>query len=168
MSDPQEHTEDALIPTREVRLRRDAEGQVHIHRGTSVAQVGSMAMAFPLSKRDRLVVLRSVDGKEIGILDDIGDLDVKSRHVVKEELEKAYFLPVITDILAVDEDLGIVTWEVETDRGPRTFQVRSVRRNMRRLGRRRIIIRDVDGNRYDVEDWTALPAYAQKVIERYS
>ena len=114
-----------------------------------------------------MIVVRDEEGTEVGVLGDISGLDAASRRIVNEELERSYFLPRITDVLAVDEDLGVVTWKVITDRGPRTFQVRRVRQNTRRIGRWRVIIRDVDGNRYEMKDWTALPPRAQRCIEQY-
>ena len=37
----------------------------------------------------------------------------------------------------------------------------------RQIGRRRVIIRDVDGNRYEIQDWTALPPRSYKQFEEY-
>jgi len=156
-----------ILRAGEARFSREGEDRVSLtYRGRSWA-VGSVAMAFPLSGRNRMVVVRDEQGAEIGILDDISGLDAASRRIVKEELERSYFLPRIVDVQEVTEELGVITWRVVTDRGPRTFQVRNVRQNMRRIGRGRVIIRDVDGNRYEVPDWTALPPRAQRWMELY-
>jgi hypothetical protein len=76
-------------------------------------------------------------------------------------------MPRIVDVLAIREKLNVLAWDVETDRGQRTFEVRYVRQNVRGLGRQRLIIRDVDGNRYEIRNWRAFPQRAQRLIERY-
>jgi hypothetical protein len=42
-----------------------------------------------------------------------------------------------------------------------------VRRNIRKFGPGRLIIRDVDGNRYEIREWMTLPARAVKLIQVY-
>ena len=138
-----------------------------LHRDDSVQSVGSVMSVFPLTRPARMVALRDADGDEIGILDDVRKLDPASRGIMAEELERAYFMPAINDILDVREELRVVTWDVVTDKGPRTFQVRHVRQNVRRMGRRRLVIKDVDGNRYEIRDWLKLPPFAQKMIQIY-
>ena len=76
-------------------------------------------------------------------------------------------MPRITDIHSIKETLNVEEWDVETNKGPRTFQVRHARQNVRRLGPRRFAIKDVDGNRYSVRDWINLPPQAQKLFDPY-
>lgn len=156
-----------VIQATEVRLSRSPEGQLVLHQDDSVQSVGSVMSVFPLTRPARMVALRDADGDEIGILDDVRKLDPASRGIMAEELERAYFMPAINDILDVREELRVVTWDVVTDKGPRTFQVRHVRQNVRRMGRRRLVIKDVDGNRYEIRDWLKLPPFAQKMIQIY-
>ena len=156
-----------LLPTSAVRFVRDAEGTVQMRVEGKARTVGSMAMVSPLSNPSRMVVVRDEEGEEIGVLDNIHELDAQSMRIVKEELEKAYFMPRILDVLSVKEILGVVTWKVETDRGPRTFEVQHIRQNIRHIGRSRVIIRDVDGNRYEIRNWHELPPRARIAIEQY-
>ena len=156
-----------VIQATEVRLSRSPEGQLVLHQDDSAQSVGSVMSVFPLTRPARMVALRDADGDEIGILDDVRKLDPASRGIMAEELERAYFMPAINDILDVREELRVVTWDVVTDKGPRTFQVRHVRQNVRRMGRRRLVIKDVDGNRYEIRDWLKLPPFAQKMIQIY-
>lgn len=151
----------------EVRIERDRDGRLILHREGQREPLGAVMAAFPLTRPGRMVSLRDLEGEEIGLLDDVARLDPESREVMTEELERAYFMPAIGDILDLREELGVVTWDVETDRGPRSFQVRRVRQNIRKMGRRRLVIKDVDGNRYEIRDWLRLPPHAQKLIQVY-
>ena len=56
-------------------------------------------------------------------------------------------------------------WQVETDRGPRTFEIRSSRRDMRVLSAGRILIRDADGNLYEVPDYRQLDPQSRALVE---
>jgi len=153
-----------VIEGADVRFGRTSDGQILLHRGQNVVTVGSIMSAFPLTRPGQMVSIRDEEGDEIGILRGVGGLDPRSRRVMDEELERAYFMPRIRDILDIQEELNVVTWEVETDRGPRHFEVRNVRQNVRRMGNRRFVIRDVDGNRYEIHDWADLPPAAQRII----
>ena len=76
-------------------------------------------------------------------------------------------MPRVTDILDLRERMNGVEWEVQTNRGPRSFQVRHVRWSVRRIGPRRLVIKDVDGNRYEIRDWMQLSPASQKLLEPY-
>lgn len=151
----------------DLRVERDEDGRLTLHLSDGAHPVGSVMSAFPLTRPGTMVSFRDEEGEEIGILDDVRQLDPASRQIMAHELERSYFMPAITDILDITEELGVVSWEVETNRGQRTFQVRHVRRNIRKMGRRRLVIKDVDGNRYEIGDWLKLPPLAQKLIQVY-
>jgi len=158
-----------MIDAAAARFDRDPADDAHVLMtvdGTT-QHVGSVTMAFPLSDRARMVVVRDREGREIGVLDNLSKLHQDSREIVEAEIEKAYFLPRITNVNDIEQDLNLVTWSVETDRGPRTFHVRSVRQNIRRIGRARLVIRDVDGNRYEIPDTRALTPRGRRLVEEY-
>lgn len=152
---------------REVKLVRNGDGGVTLTLRGQAMPLGGVAAAFPLTRPRKLISLRDEDGQEVAILEHAKQLDETSRAVLNEELDRAYFMPRVNDIRAIDEDMNVVEWDVDTDRGERVFQVRNVRRNVRRIGERRMMIKDVDGNRYEIRDWMILPANAQKLLEPY-
>ncbi|MAF29262.1 MAG: hypothetical protein CL819_08540 [Croceicoccus sp.] len=160
--------------------RKDGDGDAKAARITSVQlhdprllseiaveTLGSVLSCFPLSSPSTLVSIRDEDGREVGILTDIKNLDAESQGVLQEELERSYFMPRITDIYAIEEDLNINTWKVETTRGPRVFQTRAERKSIRRMGGNYLVIRDVDGNRYEVRNWARLSPKARSYIESF-
>ena len=151
----------------QIRFRRDENDEVLLLADGREQVVANVLSAFPLTHPTSMVSLRDPEGREIGILEDVGGLDPESARILREALERSYFMPRITDIHDIKEVLNVVEWEVQTNKGPRTFQVRRVRQNVRRMGLRRLVIKDVDGNRYEVRDWIELPAYAQKLLEPY-
>ena len=117
-----------------------------------------------MSSGHKLVSFRQPGGKEIGLLKDAEALDQDSSLALKQALGLAYFVPVITKIYSIKEEYGVTRWKVETDRGPRTFDV-GTRQDVRSVGRSRFLIRDVDGNRYEIRDVGELDAASRSILE---
>lgn len=125
-----------------------------------------IARAFPFSDPDRYIGLRDGDDKDIGILTTLHGLDSESQAIIGTELEKRYFTPRIEKVLAVKEEFGVVTWEVETDKGPRRFLVRNLRDSTFPLGANRLMMTDTDGNRYEFPDVRVVGAKAMTVLSK--
>ena len=125
-----------------------------------------IACAFPLSKPDQYIGLRDGEDKDIGILKTLDGLDADSRTIVEEELERRYFTPRIERVLSVREDFGVVTWQVETDKGPRRFLVRNLRDSTFPLGANRLMMTDTDGNRYEFPDVRAVEPKAAVILSK--
>ena len=121
--------------------------------------------AFPLTRDDCFIVVQDRKGKEIGSLARLDALDRDSRQAVEDELERAYFTPRIQRIAKVTVANRVPRWEVETDRGPRAFEIYSSRRDVRPLGDGRILVQDADGNRYEIPDYRRLDPASQALVE---
>jgi hypothetical protein len=156
-----------LLKASEVKLSREDNGDVVLRIEDRTFTVGAFVGAFPISKKGQFVSVRSTDGDEIGILDNKKKLDHDSRMIVREEIERTYFMPKITGISDIRLDLNIRSWKVWTDKGPRVFQVKNPRQNVRSVGGNRFIIKDIDGNRYEIEDLFALSNKAQYLMAEF-
>ena len=121
--------------------------------------------AFPLTRDDCFIIVQDREGKEIGSLARLDALDQASRQAVEEELERAYFTPRIQRIAKVTVANRVPRWEVETDRGPRAFEIYSSRRDVRLLGDGRILVQDADGNRYEIPDYRLLEPASRALVE---
>ena len=121
--------------------------------------------AFPLTSAGRFIVLKDDGGAEIGIIRDIESLDEESRAILESALERTYFAPVILQVHKLEEKFHIPKWDVETDSGHRVFEVRSRRRDIRIMAGGRIILRDADGNRYEIPDYRKLDPVSRAFVE---
>ena len=121
--------------------------------------------AFPLSCDDCFIVVQDREGQEIGSLARLDSLDRASRQAVEDELERAYFSPHIQRIVNVTVANRVPRWEVETDRGPRAFEIYSSRRDIRHLGGGRVLVQDADGNRYEIPDYRLLEPASRALVE---
>ncbi len=128
-------------------------------------RVVTVLRAFPVSSEERFIVLQDDNQRELGTILDLNALDSASRKVVAERLDLFYFTAQITQINEMYEEFHVPKWEVETDRGPRSFEIGSTRRDIRILDGGRILIRDADGNRYEIADYRTLDTISQGMLE---
>ena len=145
-----------ILDPRKIRICRDESGRLKlIFDNDEKVLIKRVVRAFPLTMPWRYVILIDENDREVGLLRDLGDLDETSMKVLKDELERVYFIPKIKKIHRIKEEFGFLIWETETDKGPRRFEVTS-RRDVKKMGKRRIIVRDADGNLYDIPDYADL------------
>ena len=70
-------------------------------------------------------------------------------------------MPKIMRINRLKEYHGVMKFDVETERGRREFETR-YKEDIRRLTGGRVVIKDADGNRYEIEDYRKLDEQMQK------
>lgn len=121
--------------------------------------------AFPLSDRDSYISVRDTESKEIGVIESLVEFDEATQRLIAEDLDRRYFTPVIRSVRSIEEEFGYSYWEVMTDAGPRRFTVRRGRGSLIQIGDNRVLVIDVDGNRFEIEDYTRLGARHSRVVE---
>ena len=73
-------------------------------------------------------------------------------------------MPIITRLLSINRRFGVTEWEVETNRGPVTFDLSS-RSPITQFEERRLLIKDIDGNRYEIPNYFKLDKRSVTLIE---
>jgi hypothetical protein len=139
------------------------------YNGTEYKKV-KLNRALPYRCPDEYICVSDKDGKEIGIIKTINDFSDDQKAVIVGELDRLYYSPAITRIMSAKDRMGYMYFEVETTVGKRDFAVRDASRNIKFIDPDRktaVQIRDVDGNRYIVEDFMALDASSAKKIEAF-
>ena len=122
--------------------------------------------AFPLSARDRFLSVRS-GGEEVGVIASPAELSADDRKLIEEDLQRRYLVPAVKRIVSAKERFGTVDWTMETDRGTCRFTTRNLRENVQQPAPGRIILNDVDGNRYDIRNVDDLSLDSQKLLFRH-
>lgn len=108
--------------------------------------------AFPLSSPDEHIVLRDGAGKELGIIERLSAVDEPRRGMLKQALDKHYFMPRILKINALQERFAAAVWDVETDRGPIKINTTNLIDALTEMDNGLYILRDAEGNRYEIRD----------------
>ena len=150
------------------RIERNEAGQLVVHLvGHSEPIVDAkVARCFPWSLPEEYVSICDADGREIRTFELLDELPPASRKVVQEELRDKVFNPKIRRVIEWKSEFGVTSIRAETDRGEVMFQLRT-RDDIRILSPVRALLRDVDGNVYELEDLTAVDANSRKFFDQY-
>ena len=120
--------------------------------------------SFPLEESDRYIGVFAAGDQELGLIEDPQQLDDQSRQALLDELDKIYFQPQVLAFNSLDEEFGVLRGQIETTSGPRQLEIRGYRTNVRMLSGSRAVIEDVDGNRYLIANWRALPQKTREIL----
>lgn len=77
---------------------------------------------FPYESKFKFLSLLDQDGKELGLIEDLENLEIKQKKLIFDYLEFKSFEFKIKGIYKVEEDFGIRTFEVKTQAGDKKFQ----------------------------------------------
>lgn len=121
--------------------------------------------SFPHTNRRMYVSIRTIENKEIGIIRSLDELDEKTAKLLEEQLLIRYFSPEITRVVKVKEEFGYAYWEAETTAGICRFTVRSGGGNVKLVTPIRLLITDVDGNRFIIADLNSLSEKEYRMVE---
>lgn len=158
-----------LLDPAGVRARLDDKGRLWLRLPDGSEYTDARVVpAFPITRPERFFYLLDEAGRELGLLADPRRLDRESRDIMMAQADQTYFMPRITRIFRVSEEVGgVATWQVETDRGWSTFESVPRSESVWFVGRGRVLIRDVDGNRYLIEDLDSLDPRSRRWAELY-
>jgi Domain of unknown function (DUF1854) len=135
-------------------LKRAGQDDVHDVR---------IRRAFPWSNAASFVSIRSSDGKELLLIEDVATLAPALRQTIEAYLTGTVLIPRIESIVAIDVRFGFQEWQVKTDRGPVSFRVQE-REDIRFLPDGRYAIRDADGNIYEMRPLGELDDHSRRAL----
>jgi hypothetical protein len=135
-------------------LKRAGQDDVHDVR---------IRRAFPWSNAQSFVSIRSSDGKELILIEDVARLPPALRQTIESYLAGTVRIPRIESIVAIDVRFGFQEWQVNTDRGPVSFRVQE-REDIRFLPDGRYAIRDADGNIYEMRPLSELDDHSRRAL----
>ena len=135
------------------------------HRDESVRAF--LCRQFPFELEWEFISVMNEAGEEIGIIRSLDVFGETEQKLLKDELSRRYYAPVIKRILSAKERYGFSYWRVETKDGEVSFTLHDTYRSIIRAGETRIIMLDVNGNRFEIPDTGALDRKSYKKIELY-
>ena len=77
-----------------------------------------------------------------------------------------YLTSTVQRVESIRNEFGTSYWDVQTDRGQREFVVQNVAENAQWLGDHRLLIIDVDGNRFEIPHLEALDKRSLSMVEQ--
>jgi len=124
---------------------------------------------FPFTDPDKYMSVRDVmDGdKEIGIIEDISGLPEETVKILLEQQELYYFTPVITKVISIKDEYGYAYFDVETDKGRCKFTINMGADAVSKLSDTRLLITDVDGNRFEIANVLDFTVKEQRKLDLF-
>lgn len=126
--------------------------------------------AFPLSQPTRYLSVRAVKetrepGEELGVIENLASLSPEKQELICQELDMRYFTPDILQIRKLKDEHGFVYIDAETTAGERKITAYNNTSSFIRLSQKRILIVDIDGNRYNIPDLSGLDRKSIRNLE---
>ncbi len=125
-------------------------------------------LLFPYGETRKLVSAMNPEQEEVGMIRDIDEFSGESLAAIEKEIKRRHFVRVISKILEIKDKNGITTWKVETEENGRAeFALKDTYGSIFRVTDTRLIITDIDGNRFEIRDADKLDKASRRKIELY-
>lgn len=141
----------------------DSEGIVNHYDRVGVYRT------FPMSDPDIFISIREPDEKarEIGVVKDLKEIDKETAELLREQLNLRYFVPQIERVIDIKSEYGYAYFDVVTDFGKCRFAIHMSGGGVVHLTDTRIMITDIDGNRFEIKDVSKLTPSELKKIDLF-
>lgn len=123
--------------------------------------------SLPLTQPDTFICIQTMENKEIGILETLAALPDEMAALVREDLERRYYCPAITDITSIKEKMGFFYFDVSIGGFKKTFSVKDLGKSIKELRQGGLMLTDVDGNRYLIPDLSKITPKCARQLEPY-
>ena len=126
--------------------------------------------SFPFTDPDAYISIREPDekAKEIGVIKNLRkDVSKETRQMLEEQLRLRYFTPKIEKIINIKDEYGFAYFDVLTDHGACRFTIHMGGGSVVNLSDTRLMITDLDGNRFEIVDVTKLSAPELKKLDLF-
>jgi hypothetical protein len=148
-------------------LTRRADGRLVLRRENSDGETPvQVACCFPWTHPHEFISLRDDKGKEQLLIDDLQQVAAPARELIEDELAERNFLPRITGIEAITDEMELFHWKVITAAGPRSFLTRRSD-HPRKLANGDVLIKDVSNDLYLIPNPKGLDAKSLKLLWVY-
>jgi len=151
-------------------FERTEGGFVSLRIGDEFYPRVQVYQSFPFTDPYCYISIREPDekAKEIGIIKDLRtDVSKETRQMLEEQLRLRYFTPIIKKINNIKDEYGFAYFDVLTDHGACRFTIHMGGNSVVHLSDTRLLITDLDGNRFEIPDVTKLTAAELKKLDLF-
>ncbi len=124
---------------------------------------------FPFTDPSNYISVREVDEKarEIGLIKSLTNLNEEQQLLVTSQLNIRYFTPIIEKIVDIKDEYGYAYFNVLTNYGPSKFTTHMGGGAVVSLTDTRLLITDIDGNRFEIPNINTLTAMELKKLDLF-
>ena len=95
------------------------------------------------------------------------DVDPETARMLQEQLTLHYFTPIIEKVNRIKDEYGFAYWDVVTNHGACRFTIRMGGNSVIHLSESRILIMDIDENRFEIPDVNKLTPKERKKLDLF-
>ena len=158
-----------LLTSENATFSRTEGGFVSLKTGDKEYDRVGIYLTFPLTNPKEFISIREADekAKEIGMIEKLSLLKPDQQEMIREQIKLRYFIPVITKVLDVKDEYGYAYWHAQTNFGVCRFTTRMSGNAVVSLSESRLIVTDIDGNRYEIPDFYQLSVMERKKLDLF-
>jgi len=153
-----------ILPAETIDIKYNELNELVLTTGGRTYVNVRLVRCFPITEENKYITVLAADGTEIGLIEDVEACRPEVAALLKKALQDAYLVPQITKVNNITVRGYLPVWDVETDRGPHILEL-NTRRETFMVGKK-VVIRDADGNRYEIPDFTKLDKRSQSLVEK--
>ena len=164
-----EEMTELYIITKDDKFERTEGGFVNLFCKGSLHKSVKVVRLFPFTDADKYISIREGDerAKEIGIIEDLNAMPEETQKILREQLAINYFTPVIKKIYSIKDEYGYAYFHVLTDKGECKFAINMASNAVTKLSDDRLIISDLDENRFEIRDVNELTMKERKRLDMF-
>jgi hypothetical protein len=158
-----------FTPAAGCRFYRNPNGFLGLElRGEDYKRV-QLSRALPFTAPEKYICVADMEGKEIAVLESLDDFGAEQRELLEAELGIRYFYPEVTQVKAVKEKMGAYYFSllVGVENHRKTIAAKHIRKTRTPLGGGKILLTDVDGNRFLIPDVYKIQKKSLRMLEPY-
>ena len=122
---------------------------------------------FPVTNANMFITLLDHDEREVAFVRDLEELDKDSAKALLECFKEYYRIPKILRLIDSNEKFGSLSWTVETDHGIVSFRIRNRHSDIKCFNNKRVLVRDTNDNRYEIDDYKVMDKHSQHLLFSY-
>lgn len=158
-----------FLTSENAKFSRTEGGFVSLKTGDKeYARVG-IYLTFPLTNPEEFISIREADekAKEIGMIEKLSQLEPEQQEMIREQIKLRYFIPIIIKVMDVKDEYGYAYWHVQTNFGVCRFTTRMSGDAVVSLSDSRLMVTDIDGNRYEIPDFYKFSIMERKKLDLF-
>ena len=136
------------------------------YKGEKYDRVG-LRRIMPQSMLFEYISVVDSEQKEICIIKDLKAFSDDQANLVKNELSVRYYAPQIMSINDIKDNMGFVYIDANLDEQKKNITVKDVSKNIKLVNEKMLVIFDVDGNRYIIDDIGKIDKKSLRLLEPY-
>ena len=158
-----------LLTGENAEFTRTPGGFIALKTGDKEYPRVGVYLTFPLTNPEEFISIREADekAKEIGLIESLSKFPQEQQEMLREQIKLRYFIPVITKVLDVKDEYGYAYWNVVTTFGACRFTTQMSGDAVIHLSDSRLLVTDIDGNRYEITDFYQLGVMERKKLDLF-